>query len=127
MIFIKGNVPSLKNSKQWIPKINKLIPSKTVLNYYKEKEYQFEEFKLNFLDKIKNKEFPIVIEIHFIRDSKRKFDFINACQIVFDLMVKHEWLPDDDMDHLIPVPFKIRGKWYSYNKDEPGVWIKIGT
>lgn len=126
MIFIKGNVPSLKNSKQWIPKIKKLIPSKTVQKYYKNYEYQFDELKDNFLSLIKNKNIPIIIEVHFVRDSKRKFDFINACQIIFDLMVKHGWLEDDDMNNLIPFPLQLRSnKWFSYNKENSGVWLKI--
>jgi len=23
------------------------------------------------------------------------------------------------------MPFKIKGEWYSYNKEEPGVYIKV--
>ena len=40
-------------------------------------------------------------------------------------MVAHDFIEDDDMDHFIPMPFKVKKKWYSYNKENPGVWIKI--
>jgi hypothetical protein len=29
------------------------------------------------------------------------------------------------MRYLIPVPFKINCEWYSYDKENPGVWLKI--
>ena len=40
-------------------------------------------------------------------------------------MVKHEWLEDDNIHEMIPVPFKINKKYTSYNKDKPGVYIKV--
>ncbi len=127
-IFMEGNVPSLKNSKQYIPgRVTKggkkipprLIPSKTVQNYLKEFEYQFQVPKLI----IKNT--PVVIAFHFIRLTRHKFDFGNACQILQDLMVKYNWIEDDNMDCLIPVPLKLDGKWYSYDKERPGVIIRL--
>ena len=135
LIFLEGNIPSLKNSKQFIParttksgKIirSMLIPSKTVTKYLKSYEYQFMDAKnrSNFLAKTNGIE-PIIIGFHFVRASKHKFDFGNACQIVQDLMVKHRWIKDDNMDFLIPMPFLINGIWYSYNKLNPGVYIKI--
>jgi hypothetical protein len=29
------------------------------------------------------------------------------------------------MDYFIPVPYKRDNKWYSYDKENPGVYIKI--
>ena len=48
--------------------------------------------------------YPVKVGFHFIRSNRLRFDFHNAIQIVADRMVHHNWLPDDDMDHLIPVP-----------------------
>lgn len=135
LIFIEGNVPSLKNSKQFIPsRVTKngkiirsmLIPSKTVTKYLKSYEYQFmgRQPRLDFINNT-NEMQPKLIGFHFVRGSKHKFDFGNACQIIQDLMVKHGWIEDDNMDFLIPIPFPMNGLWYSYNKLNPGVYIKI--
>ncbi len=40
------------------------------------------------------------------------------------ILVK-DFIEDDNMDWIIPMPFKIKGEWYSYNKEEPGVYIKV--
>jgi hypothetical protein len=46
-------------------------------------------------------------------------------QIIADLLVAHDFIKDDDMDHFIPMPFKVKGEWYTYDKENPGVWIKV--
>lgn len=138
-IFISGNVPSLKNSK--IKTRKGIFPSKTVMKYlremgvqkysvskqivvgYKTRENKFAQYK-QFFDKL-DKSVPNVIEFHFVRNSKHKFDFHNAVQIIADLMVAHGYIEDDNMDYFIPMPFKKKGDWYSYDKDNPGVHIKI--
>lgn len=135
LIFISGNVPSLKNSKQFIPsRVTKngkvirsmLIPSKTVTKYLKAHEYQFihADIRNKFLF-LSNEMNPVIIGFHFVRGTRHKFDFGNACQIIQDLMSKHGWIEDDNMDCLIPIPFMIKDKWYSYNKEDPGVYLKI--
>ena len=145
MIFIPGNIPSLKNSKT-IGQIGKgenkrrvLLPSKTVKKYlqamgirkysptggvedYKTRQNVFRESIGSFFE---NAPQPLVLGFNFVRDSQRKFDFINACQIVCDLLVAHNFVDDDDMTHLIPVPLAINGSWYSICKDRPGVWLEI--
>jgi hypothetical protein len=68
--------------------------------------------------------FPIVVGFHFVRDSNRRWDFHNAVQILADLFVAHGFLPDDDVEHLIPVPLLCRGKWYSLDQRSPGVYIE---
>ncbi|WP_231099167.1 hypothetical protein [Streptobacillus moniliformis] len=100
-IFIKGNVPSSKNSKQWTGKF--LINSKTVSKYLKEYESQWITNKSKFLKMLENKETPYKIHFKFIRDSRRKFDYHNAVQLPCDLMTKHGWLEDDDADNIIPI------------------------
>lgn len=118
MIFIPGNVPSSKNSKQWTGKF--LINSKTVRNYLQKHEQQWVD-EVWVKDRIL---VPVIVGFHFVRDSHRKFDFHNAVQLCADLMVKHGWIDDDDMNHFIPVPFAIKGEWFSYDKEFPGVYIK---
>ena len=122
-IFMLGNFPSFKNSKQYVGR-GKLIMSKTVQKYLKEFEYQWKNPPKQFSIMVGGK-FPMLIGLHFVRGTKHIFDFHNMVQGVADLMVKHGWLPDDNMDYFIPFPLKVDDKYYSYDKDNPGVYIKI--
>ena len=141
MIFIPGNVPSVKNSRQivMIKKRKLLLHSKTVTKYLQKigikhysakggiKGYKTKPnlFKIAVGDYFKGCPEQIVLGFHFVRDSHRKFDYINAMQIICDLLVAHKYIVDDDCDHLVPACFAIKNKYYSYNKNNPGVWLKI--
>jgi len=153
MIFIPYNVPSLKNSKKIVKPIGMkhpmLIPSDTVFKYLnnlgikkiknrlteKEKRMKVSRvvnlgnmhnlFKSSIGDYFKDVNKPAIVRFHFVRDSKRRFDFHNAVQILADLFVSHGYLYDDDMEHFIPVPMSIDGRWYTVDKTKPGVFIKI--
>lgn len=118
MIFISGNVPSSKNSKQWTGKM--LINSKTVRNYMKNHCDEWLKNTGKFKEMIKGKEKPYRIGFYFIRDSKRKFDYINAAQLPLDLMQDYDWIDDDDVNNVIPVFLG-----YEVDKKNPGVRIKI--
>lgn len=138
--FIPGNVPSLKNSK--IKTSRGIFPSKTVTKYlrsfnilrfsssrkvvdYKRNSDKLflEGFSPYFLEFDRDK--PIIASFHFVRGSAHKFDFNNATQIISDLFTAHDFIEDDNMDYLIPMPFKVKGRWYSYDKNNPGVWVKL--
>lgn len=136
MVFIKHNVPSSKNSK-----INGKFFSKTVQKYlktygiksfsssrktvetYKTKPMTFPVDDLKRL--LENRDYPIVLGFHFVRGTRHKFDFGNVCQILLDLFTAFNIIDDDNMDCIVPMPFKIEDRWYSYDKDNPGVYIKI--
>ena len=145
MIFIPNNIPSLKNSKiaTTIGKApNKrviLLPSKTVKNYlkamgikkysakgyveeYATRENLFREAIGNYFDDCQK---PVIVKFFFVRGSKHKFDFHNTVQILADLLVAHGYIEDDNMDYFIPMPMRVEGKWYGYDKDRPGVYLKI--
>lgn len=138
-LFIKGNVPSLKNSKiktsrgifssKTVKKyINSLgiqsySPSKKIVKGYVNKPNEFEKTFEYFNKNLKNK--PYEIGFHFIRKSRHSFDFNNANQIIADLMSAHNIIEDDDMDNFLPYPLKINKMAYSYDKNNPGVLIKI--
>jgi len=140
-IFIQGNVPSLKNSK--VKTSRGIFPSKTVTKYlrslgiqaysaskktvteYKTKDNEFKKQTEELKKYLKNKEYPVEIYFHFVRDSKREFDFNNANGILTDLLTAHEIIPDDSMSYIIPIPYKKDGKYYTLKKEQPGVWIKI--
>ena len=118
MIFIKGNVPSSKNSKQWTGK--RLINSKTVMRYKKNTADEWWKGGIKFREMIKGKEKPYRIGFYFIRDSKRKFDYINAAQLPLDLMQEFGWIEDDDTTNVIPVFLG-----YEVDKENTGVRIEI--
>jgi hypothetical protein len=137
-IWIPGNVPSLKNSRISCAKGS--FYSKTVRLYLQSlgiRSFSARTGVVNyktrpnlFMEAIKSthgtlREFPAVFRLHFVRSSRRKFDFHNACQIIFDLLVAHEYIPDDSMDYVVPMPMMINGAWYSYDKEKPGVIIQI--
>tara|TARA_R100000458_G_scaffold19814_1_gene17522 strand:+ start:660 stop:1025 length:366 start_codon:yes stop_codon:yes gene_type:complete len=117
-IFIAGNVPSSKNGKRWTGKY--LIHSKTVMNYIKNTKEDWLKNKEKFEQLIQNKELPYKVSFKFIRNSRRKFDYINPCQTVQDLMVKYEYIQDDNCENVIPF-----FEEYEYNKENSGVIIKI--
>lgn len=147
-IFIKGNVPSSKNSK--VATKNGVFMSKTVRKYLQSlgvKNYSVgkktvENYKTRpnlftqaitpmFNDPMES---PHVIGLYFIRDSRRKFDFLNVAQVVCDLLVAHRVFVDDNMDCVIPMAFRAGpgfsqiwkvpvDSWYCVDKARPGVVI----
>lgn len=123
MIFISGNTPSSKNSKQFVTlKSGKtiLLNSKTTQNYIKNSKVDWLLNKNKFLSMVKNKSKPYKIELFFIRDSKRKFDYINAAQIVFDLMQEYGYIENDDSTNVIPI-----FKGFEVDKARTGVKIEV--
>tara|TARA_A100001201_G_scaffold133010_1_gene119948 strand:+ start:59 stop:442 length:384 start_codon:yes stop_codon:yes gene_type:complete len=118
MIFIAGNVPSSKNSKRWTGKM--LINSKTVMNYIKATKSQYVKNRDKFLEMTAGLEYPVVVSFKFIRGSRHKFDYINPAQTVQDLMVKNEWIEDDNANYIIP-----RFEEFTYDKENPGVEIQV--
>lgn len=123
MIFISGNTPSSKNSKQFVTlKTGKtlLINSKTAQKYIKESKADWLINKNEFFKILKGKEKPYKVELFFIRDSRRKFDYINAAQIVFDLMQHYGYIEDDDSQNIIPV-----FKGFEVDKARAGVEIEV--
>jgi len=141
VIWIDGNVPSSKNSK--VKTSRGVFHSKTVKKYlqhlgiqkfstrektvkgYVKRPNKFEALREDFEKALEDKVAPYKIGFHFVRGTKHKFDFHNAVQILADLMVAHDFIEDDNMDYFIPIVYKKDGKYYSYNKEKPGVYIKI--
>ena len=123
MIFIAGNTPSSKNSKQFVTLKNGkklLLNSKIVRKYIDKSEMDWRFNKTEFFKMLKGKNKPYRIELYFIRDSRRKFDYINAAQIIFDLMQEYEYIEDDDSTNIIPI-----FKGYKVDKIGAGVEIEV--
>ena len=141
LIFIPGNCPSLKNSK--IKTSRGIFPSKTVKSYltdlgiqrysasrkevvgYARKPNKIEELREIFNKALEGKEPPVEIGFHFVRKTKHKFDFNNANQIIADLLTAHGIIEDDNMDYFIPYAFKMNDKFYTIDKENPGVYLQI--
>lgn len=123
MIFIAGNTPSSKNSKQFVTLKNGkklLLNSKIVRKYIDKSEMDWRFNKTEFFKMLKGKNKPYKIELYFIRDSKRKFDYINAAQIIFDLMQEYGYIEDDNSTNVIPI-----FKGFEVDKARAGVEIEV--
>lgn len=155
MIFLPGNVPSLKNSK--VKTSRGIFSSPTVTRYLRTLNIQgfnsrkktvkgyvdpnrpnlFKKIvEVRFADMKKGKRDPIFIGYHQVRNSKRKFDFSNSVELIQDLLTSHDFIVDDNIAYVFPVPMTIKGElptssnikteeFYSVDKDNPGVWLKI--
>ena len=132
-LFIPINVPSSKNGKRSIPKKMKkdgtmskprFIWSEAATKYVEATKEYWEEFAKTFRTEYDKYEslanLPMPVTFQFIRGTRHKFDYVNPLQTVLDLMVRFEWIPDDNADVIIPV-FEI----YKYDKENPGVFIKF--
>lgn len=143
MIFIPHNVPSSKNSKTPVTLPGKnhstLVPAPSVKKYLQKigiKKYSVRNgvegyatkpnlFRHAVGDYFQGIEYPAKVKFFFVRDSRRKFDFHNAVQIIADLLVAHGFLKDDNMDCFIPIPMCSNGEWYRVDKNGAGVYLKI--
>lgn len=122
--FVPFNTPSSKNSRRLV-KGGRFIASKQTMRWRKLTEQAFKEQKDAFRKAIKKKDKPYKIGFFFIRDSKRKFDFNNMTQAVQDAMVHHEWLEDDNIHEMVPIPLEIDGVYFKVDKDNAGVIIRV--
>ena len=131
MIFIPGNVPSLKNSKIIIGigkpcrcckrKPNRiLISSKSVQQWKKNTAEYWKKYREEFLDMLAASEAPHRIAFKFVRKTRHKFDYTNAADTICDEMVHQGWLEDDNATVIRPVFRK-----YKYDKHKPGVYIDV--
>tara|TARA_R110002124_G_scaffold281430_1_gene455676 strand:+ start:24302 stop:24769 length:468 start_codon:yes stop_codon:yes gene_type:complete len=154
MIFIKGNIPSLKNSKvkakrgifssptisKWLRTLNiqSFSSSKKIVKGYvdKNKPNLIEALRKEFEAMKKGKDDPIIIGYHQVRNSKRLFDFSNSVEVLQDLFTAHDFIEDDNVQYVFPSAMYANGELidpnnprkmplYSVDKENPGVWIKI--
>lgn len=139
MVFISGSIPSSKNSKvatktgvfhsKTVGKflremgIQRYSVSKKEVTYYKTRPCVFPVKELKEL--FKDVEYPCEVGMHFVRQTKSRFDLINIAQIVMDLMVAFKIIEDDDASHVLPRNVWINGQSSSVSKTNPGVFILI--
>ena len=117
-VFIPENCPSSKNGKVWTGK--RLVWSKAAQKYRKKVATYLEENSVEFRKHIDKEELPAIVHFKFVRGTKHQFDYVNPLQTILDLMVEHNWIPDDNSDVILPV-----FEPYEYNKECPGVEISL--
>ena len=90
-----------------------------------EKEFapQMEELRDAFISEcesqLENRK-PLKIAFKIYRKTRRRFDYVNIIQSLLDLMVKHNWIIDDNADEILPV-----FREYEVDKYNPRVEISI--
>lgn len=115
-LFIPGNVPSSKNGKVWTGKF--LVSSATHRRYEKATLMLYKHLAPQFRELTKALPKPLHVHFRFVRDTKRKFDYINPAQTVQDFMVKTGWIDDDNTEEIIPYFDQC-----SVDPKSPGVYI----
>lgn len=154
MIFIPGNVPSSKNSKVKAaggifnsPAVNTFLRSLGIQSYNSRKKYikgYVDKNRPNIIEGLRaeiekmkiGKEDPLFIGFHHVRKQNRQFDFSNSLELIQDLFTAHDFIEDDSVKYMFPIPMTSEGEiptidnlrskeWYSVDKENPGVWIKI--
>lgn len=140
-VFIPGNIPSLKNSKQWTGKY--LVKSNTVNNFLKSfgiKNYSsskktvdiysksidtFKPYIIQLKNIIGSQNVPYKLRFYFVRKTKSRFDFGNAVEIISDMFTAYDLWDDDNCDNFLPFPWIIDNSCYKVDKDNPGVYISV--
>lgn len=100
-IFIPGQTPSKKNSK-------KLIITGDGRRRVMSSDF-YEAWEKESLRLLRRSDlvghpwrYPLRAGFHFIRNSRRKWDYGNLMQGPLDLLVQAGIIEDDDMNHIIP-------------------------
>lgn len=124
VIFIPYTTPSSKNGRG-VSRTGHSFPSKQTTKWKKLTKPFFLEAKSIFENITKNKQWPLLIGFHYVRGKDDLYDWINPMQTIQDELVHYGWFNDDNVYQLFPFPFQIQGKFTSYDKNYPGVYIKI--
>lgn len=124
LIFIPGAVPSSKNGRIRT-KSGLFIASKATQHWRKITLPLWTHNRRAFVEQCIGKDAPFIVGMHFVRGTRHRWDFINPCQTIQDEMTYHQWLADDNVEHILPVPLKVNGQYWSYDKNNPGVYIKV--
>ena len=122
-IYIPGNVASAKNSKQ--KTAHGIINSKAALRYKSNLYPVYVAKRKEFTQMIQGMDAPYLIGFHFIRETRGRFDFNNMTQMVQDMMVYANWIPDDNVRIMVPFPLQVNGRFCSLSKEMAGVIISL--
>ena len=134
-IFIRGDVPSQKNSKRFVTLKNgkkMAISSKFTLDYKSQAVWQFKKHEAAIKNELKDiGVMPYFIAFEFCREEQRGFDYNNISHVLTDMLSKKPNKPkqigisaikDDNADCIVPVFLP-----YTHDKQNAGVNIYFGT
>ena len=97
-----------------------LAPSKRVREYKKASEGILYQNKPKFIQACANKPLPYLLGFFFVRDSKRKFDFGNAMEVLLDLFTEYGYYDDDNMNIVMNFPLG-----YQVDPNRPGAYVVV--
>lgn len=122
--FIPYQTPSKKNARITMVKNGKIIniPSNKYREYVKVTKMYWEAFGKEFKNTVDKLElqFPLNIEMTFVRKTNQLVDYFGPGESVFDLMTDFKWWKDDNRFYGKP----FFGDMIK-DKNNPGVKIKI--
>jgi hypothetical protein len=123
-VYIPGHVPSFKNSRIKT-KQGAIIPSKAWSTYQKESKPFWSVEQRTFNKLLIERQKPYNIGFYFIRKTLVKFDFHNICAGPLDLMTLYQWILDDNIDEILPIPLKLSDTFHSKSPKLAGVVIYV--
>lgn len=125
-IFILGEVPSSKNSKQLFENSHTgktfITSSEYTKKYLADTRMQWNAFRGEFRRLAVGKSFPLKVQIFFVRSTHRKFDYINISQVIFDCMTAFAYYPYTKNKKLNEARQKVR-KDYCWIEDDNNEFI----
>jgi hypothetical protein len=148
-VFVPGNVPSMKDYKiarqkgmYMSKRVRRYLSSLGVSKFGRNGVVEMKTIPPLFRDLLFDLDFvgsgPLRIGFHFVRNSRHKFDFHNAVHILSDLMAAYGFIHDDSCDYFVPYPVPLssirdgmfhlcaeEAGCYTYDKENPGVYIMI--
>lgn len=136
-IFIRGEVPSSKNSKRIFAKYTSksswklngktVVPfitdSATTSKYKKDKNGEYAARAMDWKRICAGVKAPLYVEFIFIRSTKQGWDYNNLTECPQDMMVACGWIDDDDTKIMFPFPPPPPG--FIVDKNNAGVIIKL--
>ena len=136
-IFIRGEVPSSKNSKRIFPKYTSksswkhngkpafpfITDSEATTKYKKLKKQEYAARVMDWKKIVAGMKTPLYVEFIFIRATKQRWDYNNLTECPQDLMQECGWIEDDDTTVMFPAPPPTPG--FVIDKNNSGVVIKL--
>ena len=130
--YIPGNVPSSKNEHTAYPikRGGKIIScrlglSSSTKTYREIKTEVYCKHSSEFRAACYGLKPPYQIGFFFINKTSVLFDYINKAQMVQDMMVKNNWIDDDNITMLKPFFPSIAGHTHLVNSEYAGVIIML--
>jgi len=106
-----------------------IAAGKTIVKYKKETLKYWQELGQVFKFMTRNMTPPYYVGFYFVRSSRRIFDYINAAQVIQDIMgngikqqkliISEPWMEDDDTDNINPLFLGTH-----VDSNAPGIYIR---